>query len=86
MRRSSCAVLVALAVSVLCAAPADAAGTRAARLPAEVTAAECVEGGGVIVVSADGEGTGSFTARCQGGTHDGEAVTRAARPVPGPGR
>ncbi len=37
-------------------------------------ATECVPGGGVILISADGEGTGSFTARCQGGARDGETT------------
>jgi hypothetical protein len=68
-------VSAALALSLLCAAPEAAAAAGAARLPAEVTASECVQGGGVIIISVDGSGTGSFTKRCQGGTHDGESVT-----------
>lgn len=75
MRESSWAVVAALAVSVLCAAPAAAAVPRATHLPGDVTASECLRGGGVILISADGEGTGSFTARCQGGSHDGETIS-----------
>ncbi|MBQ1095193.1 hypothetical protein ACIQ1J_09135 [Streptomyces sp. NPDC097107] len=76
MRKSSWAVVAALALSVLCAAPAEAAVSRAAHLPVDVTATECIRGGGVIIISVDGSsGTGSFTKRCQGGTHDGESVT-----------
>ncbi|WP_345590475.1 hypothetical protein [Streptomyces marokkonensis] len=41
---------------------------------------ECLQGGGVIVVSADGERTGPSTARRQGGAHDGETTTWADRP------
>lgn len=75
MRESSWAVVAALTLSVLCAAPAEAAVSRAAHLPVDVTATECIQGGGVIIISVDGSGTGSFTKRCQGGTHDGETVT-----------
>ncbi|CAL9669200.1 hypothetical protein [Streptomyces sp. enrichment culture] len=75
MRKSSCTLLAALAVSVLCATGAQASGPRAASLPGEVTASECIRGGGVIVISADGDGTGSFTSLCRGGTHDGQTIT-----------
>ncbi|GGY99976.1 hypothetical protein GCM10010385_56920 [Streptomyces geysiriensis] len=75
MRKSPWAVVPALALPVLGAAPADAAMTRTAHLPADVTASECIQGGGLIVVSVDQSGTGSFTKRCQGGVHDGESVT-----------
>ncbi|AKZ59923.1 putative secreted protein [Streptomyces ambofaciens ATCC 23877] len=83
MRESSWSVIAALTLSVLCAAPAGAAARavqadsgalRVARLPSEVTATQCVQGGGVIIVSVDESGTGTFTKRCQGGTHDGETV------------
>ncbi|MDT0614937.1 hypothetical protein [Streptomyces lancefieldiae] len=74
MRQSSWAVIAALAVSVLCAAEAKAVVPRAAHLPGDVAATERVRGGGVVI-SADGEGTGSSTARGQGGTHDGETIT-----------
>ncbi|WP_395570651.1 hypothetical protein [Streptomyces sp. BK79] len=74
MRESRYAVSAALALSLLCAAPA-AAAAGPVRLPAEVTAGECIRGGGLIIISVDGSGTGSFTKRCQGGTHDGETVT-----------
>ncbi|MFE8919906.1 hypothetical protein [Streptomyces rochei] len=75
MRKSPWAVVAALALPVLGAAPADAAMTRTAHLPTDVTASECIQGGGLIVVSVDQSGTGSFTKRCQGGVHDGESVT-----------
>jgi hypothetical protein len=84
MRESSWSVIAALTLAVLCAAPAEAAVTRAlaadsgalraTRLPSDVTATQCIQGGGVIIVSVDGTGTGTFTKRCQGGTHDGETV------------
>ncbi|MFG3112487.1 hypothetical protein [Streptomyces tendae] len=75
MRKSSCTVIAALAVSVLCATGARASVPRVASLPGEVTASECVAGGGVIIISADGDGTGSFTSLCRGGTHDGQTIT-----------
>ncbi|OMI91793.1 hypothetical protein BSZ07_02655 [Streptomyces sp. M1013] len=75
MRKSSCTVLAALALSVLCATGARAAVPHAPSLPSDVTATECVQGGGVIVISADGDGTGSFTTICRGGVHDGQAIT-----------
>ncbi|MGI5391225.1 hypothetical protein [Streptomyces sp. CA-251251] len=84
MRESFWSVTAALTLAVLCAAPAGAAparalpadsgAPRATRLPGDVTATQCVQGGGVIIVSVDGTGTGTFTKRCQGGTHDGETV------------
>ncbi|MFF0644423.1 hypothetical protein ACFYVV_12525 [Streptomyces tendae] len=73
MRKSSCTVIAALAVSVLCATGARASVPRAAGLPGEVTASQCVAGGGVIIISEDG--TGSFTSLCRGGTHDGQTIT-----------
>ncbi|MFL9653126.1 hypothetical protein ACJ7VE_05325 [Streptomyces sp. PB17] len=75
MRKSSCTVIAALAVSVLCATGVRASVPRAAGLPGEVSASECIAGGGVIVISADGDGTGSFTSLCRGGTHDGQTIT-----------
>ncbi|PPS86251.1 hypothetical protein [Streptomyces sp. MH60] len=75
MRKSSCTVIAALVLSVLCATGARASVPRAPGLWRDVTATACIEGGGVIVISADGDGTGSFTALCQGGTHDGQTVT-----------
>ncbi|MGW8063732.1 hypothetical protein ACVV2G_15995 [Streptomyces ziwulingensis] len=84
MRESSWAAVAALTVSILCvvpaeaavprSGPADTAALRSARLPGDVTAAQCIQGGGVIIVSVDGTGAGTFTKRCQGGTHDGETV------------
>ncbi|MDL5205677.1 hypothetical protein [Streptomyces sp. ALI-76-A] len=46
----------------------------AAHAPADISAAECVQGGGMIIVTADGQGANSYTVRCQGGTHDGETI------------
>ncbi|MEV3972969.1 hypothetical protein AB0K68_33345 [Streptomyces sp. NPDC050698] len=68
MRTLPHALLAALAVSLL-AVPA-----RAATLPADVTAAQCVAGGGMIIISAVGDGTQGYTKRCMGGVHDGETV------------
>ncbi|MDG9723227.1 hypothetical protein [Streptomyces sp. DH41] len=75
MRKSSWAVIAALTLPVLCAAAAEAAVPRATHLPGDVTATECGRGGAVIVISADGEGTDSFTACGQGSAHDGETIT-----------
>ncbi|KAF2775648.1 hypothetical protein ACFWQ6_27350 [Streptomyces coelicoflavus] len=75
MRKSSCTVIAALAVWALSAAGAEAAVLRVPDLPGEVTATECIQGGGVIIISADGDGTGSFTTLCRGGIHDGQTVT-----------
>ncbi|MFE5262210.1 hypothetical protein [Streptomyces coelicoflavus] len=75
MRKSSCTVIAALAVWALGATGAQAAVLRVPDLPGEVTATECIEGGGVIIISADGDGTGSFTTLCRGGTHDGQTIT-----------
>ncbi|CAM5443624.1 Secreted protein OS=Streptomyces tendae OX=1932 GN=GUR47_05105 PE=4 SV=1 [Streptomyces tendae] len=75
MRKSSCTVIAALAVSLLGTSGAHASMPRAAHLPGDVTATECIEGGGVIIISADGDGTGSFTTLCRGGTHDGQTIS-----------
>ncbi|KOX49038.1 MULTISPECIES: hypothetical protein [Streptomyces] len=75
MRKSSCTVIAAAALWVLGAAGAQAAVPRVPGLPGGVTAAECVGGGGVIVISADGDGSGSFTQLCRGGVHDGRTIT-----------
>ncbi|MFE7858002.1 hypothetical protein [Streptomyces sp. NPDC057403] len=40
---------------------------------ADVSAQECIRGGGVIIINAVGDGT--YTAHCEGGTHDGETIT-----------
>ncbi|MFV0132163.1 hypothetical protein ACLGIH_02675 [Streptomyces sp. HMX87] len=78
MNKSSCALVAALAVAVAFPVPADAAPAReslgVAHAPADVTALECLRGGGMLIVAADGSGPGGFTKRCQGGTHDGETV------------
>ncbi|MEV2256499.1 hypothetical protein AB0I94_39185 [Streptomyces sp. NPDC050147] len=76
MRDSSWAVVPALTLSLLCAAPAAAAAEpRATHLPGDVTANQCIRGGGMIIISADSEGTGRLRARCQGGIHNGETIT-----------
>ncbi|CAL9617973.1 hypothetical protein [Streptomyces sp. enrichment culture] len=67
MHRLPSAALTALALTLLCA-PAVAAA------PADVSARECIAGGGVIVVSAQGPGAQTFTMHCSGGVHDGETV------------
>jgi hypothetical protein len=62
-------LLTALAASALAvpAPPAD--------LPADdITASQCVAGGRVIIISAAGDGSQSYTKRCMGGVHDGETV------------
>jgi hypothetical protein len=68
MRTLPYVLLTALAVSAL-AVPASA-GAR----PADVTASQCVAGGGVIIISAAVDGSQSYTERCMGGVHDGETV------------
>jgi hypothetical protein len=64
------ALLTALAVASL-AAPAHASAR-----PADVTASQCIAGGGMIIISAVGDGSHGFTKRCEGGVHDGETVLR----------
>ncbi|MFJ8595277.1 hypothetical protein [Streptomyces sp. NPDC093598] len=68
MRTLPYALVTALAVSVL------AVPCRAAALPADVTASQCIAGGGSIVISAVGDGWQAYTKRCVGGVHDGETV------------
>lgn len=68
MRRLSYALLTAPAAIAL------AVPITVAALPADVTASRCVAGGGVIVISAAGDGSPSHTRRCMGGVHDGEPV------------
>ncbi|MCM1938142.1 hypothetical protein NC239_07900 [Streptomyces sp. G3] len=75
MRKSSCTVVAAVALWILCAAGAEAAEPGAPGLLGKVTATECIEGGGVIIISAAGDGTGSFTTLCRGGAHDGQTIT-----------
>ena len=67
MRPLPYALLAALALTAL-AAPA-----RAAALPADVTASQCIAGGGMIIISAVGDGS-PWTKRCMGGIHDGQTV------------
>ncbi|MFD8308569.1 hypothetical protein ACFV29_40580 [Streptomyces sp. NPDC059690] len=61
------AILVGALTSCLClaAGPAQAA--------ADISAQDCVRGGGVIIINAVGDG--AFTKYCEGGTHDGETIT-----------
>jgi hypothetical protein len=63
--------LVTALAAVALAAPAHAAAR-----PADVTASQCIAGGGMIIISAVGEGSESFTKRCVGGIHDGQTVLR----------
>ncbi|MEG8275177.1 hypothetical protein [Streptomyces sp. AHA2] len=69
MRTLPHAVIAALALSAL-ALPA-----RAAALPADVTPSQCIAGGGMIIISAVGQGSDGYTKRCEGGIHDGQTVT-----------
>ncbi|CAL9342515.1 hypothetical protein SUDANB145_00295 [Streptomyces sp. enrichment culture] len=79
MHKSSCALVAALAVVLVFPVPsADAAALP--RVPGDVTAVECLRGGGSLLVEWDGQG--GFTRRCQGGVHDGEALV--PRPVSPP--
>ncbi|MGC9495961.1 hypothetical protein [Streptomyces sp. WG7] len=75
MRKSSWAVIAALAVPVPCAASTEAAVPHSGPLPGDVTATGCVQGGGATAASAGREETGSCTAGGRRGTHDGECVT-----------
>ncbi|WP_031113843.1 hypothetical protein [Streptomyces sp. NRRL S-146] len=68
MRKLSYALLAGLAASAL------AVPVTAAALPADVTAGQCIAGGGVIVISAVGDGSQGYTKRCMGGVHDGQTV------------
>ncbi|WP_369194257.1 hypothetical protein [Streptomyces djakartensis] len=70
MRTLPHAVIAALALSALAAPP-----VRAAVLPADVTPSQCIAGGGMIVISAVGQGGDGYTKRCEGGVHDGQTVT-----------
>ncbi|MER7406162.1 hypothetical protein ABT373_27720 [Streptomyces sp. NPDC000070] len=70
MNKLSYALLTALAGMAL-AAPAHAAAR-----PADVTASQCTAGGGMIIISAVGDGSHSYTKRCMGGIHEGETVLR----------
>ncbi|MYS90990.1 MULTISPECIES: hypothetical protein [Streptomyces] len=70
MKKPPYTLLTALAAVAL-AAPAHAAAR-----PTDVTASQCIAGGGVIVITAVGDGSQSYTKRCVGGVHDGETVLR----------
>ncbi|MFH9011800.1 hypothetical protein ACH4C6_10515 [Streptomyces sp. NPDC017943] len=69
MRTLPHAVIAALALSAF-ALPAHAAV-----LPADVTPSQCIAGGGMIIISAVGQGDDGYTKRCEGGIHDGQTVT-----------
>ncbi|WP_086565384.1 hypothetical protein [Streptomyces africanus] len=71
MNKLPYALLTALAGTVL-AVPAHAADR-----PADVTASQCIAGGGAVIISAVGDEWQSYTKRCMGGVHDGETVLRA---------
>ncbi|MGP2436277.1 hypothetical protein [Streptomyces sp. JW3] len=70
MYKSSCALIAALAVVLAC--PVASAQAVAARVPLDVTATECLRGGGSFLVLWDGQG--GWIKQCQGGTHDGETI------------
>ncbi|MEU0250586.1 hypothetical protein ABZ192_41110 [Streptomyces sp. NPDC006235] len=71
MNKLPYALLTALAMAAV-AAPAHAAVNR----PADVTASQCIAGGGMIIISAVGDESHAYTKRCKGGAHDGETVLR----------
>ncbi|MEU6474170.1 hypothetical protein ACF09Y_27865 [Streptomyces massasporeus] len=68
MRKLPYTLLAALAASAL------AVPVTASALPADVTAGQCIAGGGMIVISAVGDGSQGYTKRCMGGVHDGQTV------------
>ncbi|GGX28769.1 hypothetical protein [Streptomyces lomondensis] len=68
MRELSYALLTALVLA------APAAPARAVARPADVTASQCIAGGGMIIISAVGDGSQGWTKRCAGGVHDGRTV------------
>ncbi|MFI8234841.1 hypothetical protein ACIGDI_39200 [Streptomyces sp. NPDC085900] len=86
MKLSPAIVVVAL-TTALCfgAAPVQAAAPVVQKPPqsstagsttqvfADISAQECVRGGGVIIINAVGDST--YTKYCEGGTHDGETIT-----------
>ncbi|MFJ6557041.1 hypothetical protein ACIQNT_33200 [Streptomyces luteogriseus] len=69
MRKLPYALLAAALAASALAVPATAAA-----LPVDVTASQCVAGGGMIVISAVGDGVQGYTKRCMGGVHDGRTV------------
>ncbi|MEV6960266.1 hypothetical protein AB0M97_13930 [Streptomyces sp. NPDC051207] len=82
MKTLSQLLTAALVLSALSAGAAQAAVfpdqgpavRSAAQLPADISARECLQGGGLIIITADGDGMDSYTKRCHGGTHDGETI------------
>ncbi|MHC3469457.1 hypothetical protein ACYF6T_12140 [Streptomyces sp. 7R007] len=65
----------ALTVSVCSTAAATqaAAASSVVHRPADVSASECIRGGGVIIINASGDGP--YLTYCEGGTHDGETIS-----------
>lgn len=51
---------------------ASAAGS-GTQVFADISAQECVRGGGLVIINAVGDGT--YTKYCEGGAHDGETIT-----------
>ncbi|MFE6281058.1 hypothetical protein [Streptomyces sp. NPDC057877] len=82
MKTSPPALAVALTVSLLSAGSVPAAALSAPAptvrsaptTAADISAGECVRGGGMIIISSNADGTNSFTKRCQGGVHDGQTI------------
>ncbi|MFF9623628.1 hypothetical protein [Streptomyces griseosporeus] len=70
MHKLSYALFAALAAAGTLLAPGVAAGAA----PSDVTASQCIAGGGVIIIQDTGTGDHQFTMRCSGGLHDGETV------------
>ncbi|GGL62845.1 hypothetical protein GCM10010129_03080 [Streptomyces fumigatiscleroticus] len=73
MKKSPYALAAVAAVAVLSAPPAVAAAGPA-RMPLDITARQCIQGGGIIIISANGTGADGYVKFCQGGTHDGETI------------
>ncbi|MEU9554027.1 hypothetical protein [Streptomyces fumanus] len=67
MKKPSYLWAAGLAVALLGPVPVAAAA------PGDVTATECLRGGGLLVIAADGP-DGTLTKHCRGGSHDGETV------------
>ncbi|MEV5321624.1 hypothetical protein AB0K92_28935 [Streptomyces sp. NPDC052687] len=62
------------AVAAPAASPQVVPAQGAARAPLDITAGECVQGGGMIIIVADGTVPGGFSKTCQGGVHDGQTI------------
>ncbi|MDQ0710955.1 hypothetical protein QFZ55_000407 [Streptomyces luteogriseus] len=55
-------------------ASSDSTRNRSRPRPADVTASQCIAGGGMIVISAVGDVSQGYTKRRMGGVHDGQTV------------